>query len=167
MNRVLLLASAATVALTGAAFAQTNGTTSIAPKPAATATAPVPTSPPASPKAASTPTTAPATATMAQPGQSTTVKPAAEATMGKNTAMRPVKSARRERRGRHGAMRPTMAAERLVDRETSALNLLEAKGYGGSYTDFQHDGSNYSAMVTHKGKQQKVIIDPDAGTVTP
>jgi pyruvate/2-oxoglutarate dehydrogenase complex dihydrolipoamide acyltransferase (E2) component len=166
MNRVLLLATAATVALTGAAFAQTNGTNSTAPKPAATATAPVP-SPPASPKAASTPTTTPAPATMAQPAQSTTVKPVAEAMMGKNTAMRPVKSARRERRGRHGAMRPTMAAERLVDRETSALNVLEAKGYGGRYTDFQPDGSNYSAMVTHNGKQQKMIIDPDAGTVTP
>ncbi len=162
MNRLLLLATAATVALTGAAFAQTNGTPGTAPKPAATATAPVPTSPPVSPRAKA----APAQATMAQPAQSTTVKSAPEATTGKNTAMRPVKSARTERRRRHGAMRPTMAAERLVDRETSALNVLEAKGYGGNYTDFQRDGSNYSAMVTHNGKQQKVIIDPDAGTVT-
>lgn len=60
-----------------------------------------------------------------------------------------------------------MAAARVVDRETRALNVLEAEGYGGNYTDFQSDGSSYSAMVMHDGKPQKVIIDPDAGTVTP
>jgi hypothetical protein len=166
MNRLLLLATVATVALTGTAFAQTNGT-STAPKPAATATAPATSTPPASSKASSTATAKPAQATMAQPEQNTAAKAAPEATMGKNTAMKPIKSVRRERwRGRR-AMRPTMAAERLVDRETSALNVLEAKGYGGNYTGFRRDGSNYSAMVTHNGKQQKVIIDPDAGTVTP
>jgi hypothetical protein len=166
MNRLLLLATVAAVALTGAAFAQTNGT-STAPKPAATATAPATTTPPARPKAATTPTAKPAQATMAQPEQNTAAKPAPEAAMRKNTAMKPIKSAHRERRRGRGAMRPTMAAERVVDRETSALNVLEAKGYGGNYTDFRRDGSNYSAMVTHNGKQQKVIIDPNAGTVTP
>lgn len=165
MNRLLLFATAATFALTGAAFAQTNGTNT-APKPAATATAPVQPTPPANPKTTATPT-APAQATMAQPKSNATAKPAPEATMGKNTAMKPMKSAHREHTKRHTTMKPTMAAQRLVDRETQALNVLEAKGYGGNYTDFQRDGSNYSAMVTHKGKQQKVIIDPDTGTVTP
>ncbi len=64
------------------------------------------------------------------------------------------------------SLRSTRIA-RVVDRETRALNVLEAEGYGGNYTDFQSDGSSYSAMVMHDGKPQKVIIDPDAGTVTP
>jgi hypothetical protein len=166
MNRLLLFTAAASVALTGAAFAQTNGTTNTTPKPAATATAPTQPSLPATPKAGATPTTAPH-ATMAQPQGDTTAKPAPKAMMGKNTAMKPVKSVHRERARRHAAMKPTMAAARVVDRETRALNVLEAKGYGGSYTDFQSAGRNYSAMVTHNGKSQKVIIDPDRGTVTP
>jgi hypothetical protein len=165
MNRLLLFATAATVALTGAAFAQTNSTNT-APKPAASATAPVQSSPPPSPKTTATPT-APAQATMVQPQSDTAAKPAPKTTMGKNTAMKPMKSAHREHTRRRAAMKPTMAAQRLVDRETQALNVLEAKGYGGSYTDFQREGSNYSALVTHDGKQQKMMIDPDRGTVTP
>jgi hypothetical protein len=165
MNRLLLFATAATVALTGAAFAQ-NNRTNTAPKPAATATAPAQPSPPARSKTMATPT-APAQATMAQPQSDTTAKPAPKTTMDKNTAMKPMKSAHRERTRRHPAMKPTMAAQRLVDRETQALNVLEAKGYGGNYTDFQRDGRNYSAMVMHNGKQQKVMIDPDRGTITP
>jgi hypothetical protein len=166
MKRLLLFATAATVAFSGAAFAQTNGTTNSAPKPAATATAPTQPSSPATPKTTATPT-APARATMAQPQSEGTTKHTPKTTMGKNDAAKPVKSAHREHAKRHAAMKPTMAAARVVDRETRALNVLEAKGYGGNYTDFQADGSNYSAMVTHNGKPQKVMIDPDAGTVTP
>ena len=104
---------------------------------------------------------------MAQPQDDTTAKPAPQATIGKITATKPMKSAHRERAKRHAAMKPTIAAARVAGRETRALNVLEAEGYGGNYTDFQSDGSNYSAMVMHNGNPQKVIIDPDAGTVTP
>jgi hypothetical protein len=162
MNRLLLFATAATIALSGAAFAETNGTPNSPPKPAATATAPTQPSSPATQK-----TTATTQATMAQPQNDGTAKHAPKTTMGKNDAVRPMKSAHREHAKKHAAMKPTMAAARVVDRETRALNVLEAKGYGGNYTDFQADGSNYSAMVTHNGKTQKVMIDPDAGTVTP
>ncbi len=153
MNRLALLATVASFALTGAAFAQTGNSTTTPttpPKPAATATAPA--------KAAAQPAKKTATAP---------TKPAApKAAMAKKD-MKPVKAAHHERAKKPAAMRPTMAADRLADRETKALNVLEAKGYGGSYQNFQRDGKNYSAMVMKNGKPEKVIVNPDAGTVTP
>jgi hypothetical protein len=51
------------------------------------------------------------------------------------------------------------------DRETQALNLLEAKGYG-SFTNFQPAGKDYTATVTHDGHAMNVRVDPISGMVT-
>lgn len=50
-------------------------------------------------------------------------------------------------------------------RETRALNLLEAKGYG-DFTDFRADGRNFSAEVDKNGQRVTVITNPDSGQVT-
>ncbi|MGH6968447.1 MAG: PepSY domain-containing protein [Stellaceae bacterium] len=48
---------------------------------------------------------------------------------------------------------------------TTALNLLEAQGYG-SFTDFRRDGQDYAATVSQNGKSFPVKIDPATGQVT-
>jgi Peptidase propeptide and YPEB domain len=66
------------------------------------------------------------------------------------------------------AARATMGSprgDRAERRETVALNLLEAAGYG-QYTDFKNDGGDYSAMVMKDGERLAVRVDPDKGTVT-
>lgn len=50
-------------------------------------------------------------------------------------------------------------------RMTSALNLLEAKGYA-SFNNFKVDGDNFSATVTKNGHTETVIINPDSGQIT-
>ncbi len=51
------------------------------------------------------------------------------------------------------------------DRMTSALNLLEAQGYG-SFSNFKQDGQNYAATVKQNGQSFGVVINPDSGQVT-
>jgi type IV secretory pathway VirB10-like protein len=186
MNRLGLLATVASLALTGAAFAQTSNSTTppATPKPAATSTAPATT--PAPRSSAMKPAQAPATTAAqpaTQPEQKTVAAPAKpaepKAAMAKNPRMKPAKaahatheprtmrSAERARARHHAAMHATMATDRLADRETKALNVLEAKGYGSSYENFQRDGKNYSAMVMKNGKPEKVIVNPDTGAITP
>ncbi|MBV8166122.1 MAG: hypothetical protein JO021_04965 [Alphaproteobacteria bacterium] len=53
---------------------------------------------------------------------------------------------------------------RAGDRDTQALNLLEAKGYTG-IQQFHPVGKDFEAMLTKDGKQMAVTIDPDAGTI--
>jgi len=53
----------------------------------------------------------------------------------------------------------------LARRETRALNLIEAKGYG-DFTNFRADGKNFAAQVDKNGKRFTVIADPDSGQVT-
>jgi hypothetical protein len=50
-------------------------------------------------------------------------------------------------------------------RETKALNLIEAKGYG-DYTDFHAVGKNFAAQVMAHGRTLTVIANPDTGQVT-
>ena len=67
---------------------------------------------------------------------------------------------------RHAAMRQGGHATHSANRETRALNLLEAKGYGGSFSNFQREGHVYSATVMRHGQSQKVIINPERNSVT-
>lgn len=50
-------------------------------------------------------------------------------------------------------------------RETKALNLIEAKGYG-SFTNFKADGKDYTATVMRNGHAMTVRVNPDNGQVT-
>ena len=50
-------------------------------------------------------------------------------------------------------------------RETRALNLIEAKGFG-DFRDFHADGKNFQAQVTSASKSFNVVVDPDTGQVT-
>ncbi|HUK58317.1 MAG TPA: hypothetical protein VLV50_03730 [Stellaceae bacterium] len=50
-------------------------------------------------------------------------------------------------------------------RETTALNLIEAKGYG-DYTNFHAVGKNFAAQVDRHGRRITVIANPDTGQVT-
>jgi hypothetical protein len=59
--------------------------------------------------------------------------------------------------------RSTSTPEAL--RETHALNLLEAKGYG-DFTNFRADGKNFTATVAAQGKSATVIVNPDSGQIT-
>ena len=73
------------------------------------------------------------------------------------------------------AARHTAAAHKAADRysvntpearrETRALNLIEAKGYG-DFTDFHAAGKNFTAQVDSHGKRVTVLADPDTGRVT-
>lgn len=58
-----------------------------------------------------------------------------------------------------------MPEHHRANRETRALNLLEAKGYG-DFSGFHRDGQNFAAMVLSQNKPVRVIVNPDAGTVT-
>jgi hypothetical protein len=51
------------------------------------------------------------------------------------------------------------------DRMTAALNLLEAKGYGG-FTGFKQSGKDFAATVNQNGQHFTVTVDPDSGQVT-
>ena len=51
------------------------------------------------------------------------------------------------------------------DRETKALNLLEAKGYT-YFSNFKPDGRDYSATVAKNGHNMTVLVDPAKGQVT-
>ena len=63
--------------------------------------------------------------------------------------------------GNHAAMSGSHEAQRM----TSALNLLEAKGYG-SFNNFKRDGKDFTATVMKNGQSQTLRIDPDSGQVT-
>jgi hypothetical protein len=52
-----------------------------------------------------------------------------------------------------------------ADRETQALNLLEAKGYG-SFANLRPVGKGYTATVTQGGHTMNVRIDPQSGVIT-
>jgi hypothetical protein len=58
-----------------------------------------------------------------------------------------------------------MRNDASADRETKALNLLEAKGYG-SFANFKSDGKDYAATVTEAGHNMTVRVDPDNGQIT-
>jgi len=51
------------------------------------------------------------------------------------------------------------------DRETKALNLLEARGYT-YFSNFKPDGRDYSASVAKNGHNMNVLVDPAKGVVT-
>ena len=51
------------------------------------------------------------------------------------------------------------------DRMTAALNLLEAKGYGG-FSDFKPSGKDFAATANENGRHFTVTVDPDSGQVT-
>lgn len=51
------------------------------------------------------------------------------------------------------------------NRETQALNLLEAKGFG-SFTNFRPAGKDYTATVTRDGHAMNVRVDPLSGVIT-
>jgi len=55
--------------------------------------------------------------------------------------------------------------DHTAQRMTSALNLLEAKGYA-SFNDFKADGKDFTATVMKNGHDTTVRIDPDSGQIT-
>jgi len=97
---------------------------------------------PAAQPAAAAPT---ATAAPAAPA-ATAAKPAAAMPMHR-TAM-----ARHYRRDTSG------------DRDTKALNLLEANGYA-QIEQFRADGKHFDATVKQAGKDVQVTVDPDTGQI--
>jgi hypothetical protein len=58
-----------------------------------------------------------------------------------------------------------MSGSHEAQRMTSALNLLEAKGYG-SFNNFKRDGKDFTATVMKNGQSQTLRIDPDSGQIT-
>ena len=50
------------------------------------------------------------------------------------------------------------------NRETAALNLLGANGYP-AFANFRPDGKNFEATVMRNGKNDTVVVNPDAKTV--
>ena len=66
------------------------------------------------------------------------------------------------------AMKPHRVARHARDlsgdRDTKALNLLEAKGYTG-IQQFHPVGKDFEAVVSQGGKPTTVRVDPDAGTI--
>jgi hypothetical protein len=65
----------------------------------------------------------------------------------------------------HMMHKTAMSGSHEAQRMTSALNLLEAKGYG-SFNNFKRDGKDFTATVTKNGQSQMLRIDPDSGQVT-
>jgi hypothetical protein len=59
-------------------------------------------------------------------------------------------------------------------RATAALNLLEAQGYcadlqeksHGAFTSFQPQGRDFTATVRQKGRDYRMVVDPQSGRVT-
>jgi hypothetical protein len=98
-------------------------------------------------------TAAPANAATAAAPASATAAPAAKMAMPRHQHARHMAALRHDR----GASQE--------GRETKALNLLEAKGYG-SFENFHADGKDYAATVNANGRQFQVMIDPDSGNVT-
>jgi hypothetical protein len=62
------------------------------------------------------------------------------------------------------AMHRASPASPEARRETHALNLIEAKGYG-EFTNFHADGKNFTASVMSAGKRYTVTVNPDTGQV--
>jgi hypothetical protein len=56
-------------------------------------------------------------------------------------------------------------AQENANRETQALNLIEARGYG-PIRSFRNDGKLYDATVMQNGKAISLQVDPDNGRVT-
>jgi hypothetical protein len=52
----------------------------------------------------------------------------------------------------------------MDDRGTTALNLLEAHGYG-QIVQFRPDGRNFDATVTQNGQSLQVTVNPDTGQI--
>ena len=50
------------------------------------------------------------------------------------------------------------------ERDTRALNLLEANGYA-QIVQFHPDGKNFDATVMQGGKDVRVTVDPDSGRI--
>jgi L-lactate utilization protein LutC len=66
----------------------------------------------------------------------------------------------------HAAMHAANYREnQREDRETKALNLLEAKG-DTQFSHFKADGLDFSAVVAKNGQNSTVVVDPDNGQVT-
>ena len=194
MTRLALLATVASLALTGAAFAQTGTNAPPATQPSATTQAPATSSmtssqPKNSTNAASSPSgnamnasqgaaTPPASSPGANANPTSPVSPSPAAQNNGATAM-PMRQgaltqpsharhyAARRREMRRMAMRRMAArhATHLAKRETKALNLLEAKGYG-NFRNFHREGRVFAAMVLHHGQPERVMINPDTGSVT-
>ncbi|GEM_PF-4054868 len=72
----------------------------------------------------------------------------------------------------HAAKMPAKSASHIrpvsrmnADAATTALNLLEAQGYGG-FTNFRRNGRFYEATVSQSGKTFQVKVDPATRQVT-
>ena len=65
----------------------------------------------------------------------------------------------------HQHQRQATAVRTGADRETQALNLLEAKGYG-AFTNFRPAGNDFAATVTRDGRTMTVQVNPQSGQVT-
>ncbi|MGH7075874.1 MAG: hypothetical protein ACREFD_16985 [Stellaceae bacterium] len=67
---------------------------------------------------------------------------------------------------RHAVERRKRYERRRGDRATRALDLLEARGYH-DFKNFRRHGRDYAATVTHHGRRERVIVNPDSGSVRP
>ena len=65
----------------------------------------------------------------------------------------------------HHAHATMASSNRQADRETQALNLLEAKGYSG-FTNFRPAGKDFAASVTQNGHTANLRVDPQSGQIT-
>lgn len=65
----------------------------------------------------------------------------------------------------HMAAKHQQQASGEADRMTSALNALEANGYG-DFTNFHEDGQNFAATVTQNNQKFNVVVNPDTHQVT-
>jgi hypothetical protein len=108
------------------------------------------------PAAAATPAK-PAPQTMAPMAQAATPTPTKMSTtkMGatKTAATKPMQ---------HKAI--ALRRDDMDDRGTTALNLLEAHGYG-QIVQFRPDGRNFDATVTQNGQSLQVTVNPDTGQI--
>lgn len=97
---------------------------------------------------------------------------AATATMSSSTAANPP-TQQQQQQPMHGTMKQHVAAHRInyqrenrrANRETEALNLLEAKGYT-QFNHFQRDGHDFSAVVAKNGQKSTVVVHPNSGEIT-
>ncbi len=82
-----------------------------------------------------------------------------------NSSANPAPAPQAQVQHHHRHMATARRINAREDRETKALNLLEAKGYA-SFTNFKPDGRDYAATVAKNGHNMTVRVDPHSGQIT-
>ena len=87
------------------------------------------------------------------------------ATPSSTPAANPAPPAAQAQHHHHAQAGKYQRINQVANRETKALNLLEAKGYA-SFSNFKPAGKDYSAIVAKNGHNMTVMVDPASGRVT-